>query len=78
MHFVNSNKYKILYIIFIISKTEEDNFYLFDCLKISGAGEKYRSYMGQYPVISISLKSMKKSGYKEAFVEFKNLIAGEV
>ena len=59
-------------------KTEEDNSYLFDVLKIAGAGEKYYKYMGQYPVISISLKSMKKSGYNEAFVEFKNLIAGEV
>lgn len=59
-------------------KTEEDNSYLFDNLKISEAGEKYREYMGQYPVISISLKSMKKSGYREALIEFKNLIAGEV
>ena len=59
-------------------KTEEDSSYLFDSLKILGAGEKCREYMGQYPVISISLKSMKKPDYNEAFVEFKNLIAGEV
>ncbi len=59
-------------------KTEEDNLYLFDGLKISETGEKYRQYMGQYPVISISLKSMKQSNYQEAFSEFKNMISKEV
>lgn len=59
-------------------KTEEDNSYLFDGLAISGAGENYQKYMGQYPVISISLKSMKQVSYEMAFVEFKNLIANEI
>ena len=48
-------------------KTDEDNSYLFDGLKISEAGEKYRRYMGEYPVISISLKGMKQPGYEDAF-----------
>ena len=34
--------------------------------------------MGQYPVISISLKSMKQSDYQEAFSEFKNMISKEI
>lgn len=59
-------------------KTEEDNSYLFDGLKISETGEKYRQYMGQYPVISVSLKSMKQSDYQEAFSEFKNMISKEL
>ncbi len=59
-------------------KTEANNSYLFDGLNISGAGEKYQKYMGQYPVISISFKSMKQSSYELAFAEFKNIIASEV
>ncbi|MBQ9110300.1 MAG: hypothetical protein IJY06_02885, partial [Oscillospiraceae bacterium] len=38
-------------------KTEEDNSYLFEGLNISKAGDKYKAYQGQYPVISLSLKS---------------------
>lgn len=59
-------------------KTEDDNCYLFDGLKITGSGEKYHKYMGQYPVISISLKSMKQTSYELAFAEFKNMIASEI
>ena len=58
-------------------KTDEDNSYLFDGLAISGAGEKYKSYMGQYPVISISLKSMKQPTWEEAFLQFKNIVISE-
>lgn len=59
-------------------KTEEDNSYLFNGLAISEAGDKYKAYMGQYPVISISLKGLGQPSYEEAFSEFKNLIAQEV
>ncbi|MDE5582187.1 MAG: ATP-binding protein [Ruminococcus sp.] len=58
-------------------KTEEDNSYLFDSLKISEAGNKYKSYMGQYPVISISLKSMKQPTWEESFFEYQTLIIDE-
>ncbi len=58
-------------------KTEEDNSYLFDGLAISGTGEKYKAYMGQYPVISISLKSMKQPTWKESFSQFKEIVADE-
>lgn len=58
-------------------KTDENNSYLFDGLKISEAGEKYRRYMGEYPVISISLKSMKQPSWEEAFLQFKNIVISE-
>ena len=35
------------------------------------------AYQGQYPVISISLKSMKQASYTNAFYMYKNLIAKE-
>jgi hypothetical protein len=58
-------------------KTDEDNSYLFEGLKISQAGEKYKKYQGQFPVISLSLKSMKQPSFKLAFSEYKNLIRRE-
>ena len=41
--------------------TPKDNRYLFSGLKIMQAGERYLSCMGQYPVISLSLKSARHS-----------------
>ncbi|MCD8095686.1 MAG: AAA family ATPase, partial [Ruminococcus sp.] len=58
-------------------KTDEDNSYLFDGLNISKAGEKYMSYQGQYPVISLSLKSMKQPSYDLAFYSFRYMINNE-
>ena len=58
-------------------KTEEDNSYLFDGLAIAEAENKYCKYMGQYPVISISLKSMKQVSYADAFDKFKDIIISE-
>ena len=57
-------------------KTDENNAYLFDGLKISKFPECMQ-YQGQSPVISISLKSMKQGSYKDAFHMFKVLIARE-
>jgi hypothetical protein len=59
-------------------KTDEDNSYLFEGLKISQAGEKYKKYQGQFPVISLSLKSMKQPSYEYAFMQYKQLITREV
>ena len=56
--------------------TEKSNAYLFDGLKIAAYPE-YMTYQGQYPVISISLKSMKQACYTDAFYMYKNLIAKE-
>lgn len=41
------------------------------------AGEKYLKEFGQYPVISLSLKSMKQGSYESAFHCLKEEIAGE-
>ena len=58
-------------------KTDESNAYLFDGLKISEYPECMK-YQGQYPVISISLKSMKQATFEEAFAVFKDLIRAEI
>lgn len=58
-------------------KTQEDNSYLFDGLAISEAGNKYRKYMGKYPVISISLKGMKQPTLEESLFEYQTLIIDE-
>ena len=50
---------------------------LFDGTKIMGAGERYVSEMGRYPVISISLKSMKQADYEKAFYCLKRETARE-
>ena len=62
---------------YFFEKSERDNAYLFNDLAISKAGEKYLSHMGQYPVISISLKGMKQASYEMAFLQFKKLVIRE-
>ena len=52
---------------YFFEKGEKDNSSLFQGLKIMDAGEKYLSHMGKYPVISISLKSMKQYSYDLAY-----------
>lgn len=49
-------------------RTDEDNSYLLKNLDIL---QKYKAYMGQYPVIIISLKAMKQQNYFAAFEYFK-------
>ena len=56
--------------------TEKSNAYLFDGLKIASYPE-YMAYQGQYPVISISLKSMKQKNFTLAFETYKYLIKSE-
>ena len=46
-------------------------------MKIAGAGDKYLSHMGKYPVISISMKSMQKDTYEESINVFRYLISDE-
>lgn len=58
-------------------KTDEDNAYLFKGLKISECSEEILSHQGQYPVIFISLKSMKQETYEEAFDSFRSIIIRE-
>ena len=62
---------------YYFEKTDRDNSYLFSDLKISQAGDKYKAHMGQYPVISLSLKSMKQATYESSFALFKKIISDE-
>lgn len=50
---------------------------LFKGTKIMDAGDEYLAHMGQYPVISISLKSMKQRSYDLAFDMLKKAIQEE-
>ncbi|WP_455255127.1 AAA family ATPase [Ruminococcus sp.] len=56
--------------------TEKSNAYLFDGLKIAAYPE-YMAYQGRYPVISVSLKSMKQKNFTLAFETYKYLIKSE-
>ena len=58
-------------------KTGNDNSYLFEGLNIMGAGEQYLAHMGQYPVINISLKSMKQPDFETAYATYKDIIKDE-
>ena len=55
----------------------EDSRALFAGTKIMSAGEEYLKWMGQFPVISLTLKSMKQATYKNAFYSFREEIARE-
>jgi hypothetical protein len=46
---------------------KKDNTHIFDGMEIMSQGEKYLSYMGQYPVINLSLKSGKQPTFDDAF-----------
>lgn len=56
---------------------QQDASELFEGTKIMDAGEKYLDYMGKYPVIMLTLKSMKQSTYENAFYCLKEEIARE-
>ncbi len=51
--------------------------HLFEGLKIMSAGERYTSEQGQYPVISLTLKSTKQPSFESAYAKLKRAIAGE-
>lgn len=57
--------------------TKIDHTHLFEGLDIMQAGEKYCSYMGQYPVISLSLKSGKQPDFQLAYDMLVRQIAYE-
>lgn len=54
-----------------------DNSRYFDGMKISKAGENYNQYMGQYPVISLSLKSAKQPDFDMAYRMLVDQISSE-
>ena len=50
---------------------------LFAGTKIMNAGEAYLKHKGKYPVISVTLKSMKQATYEDAFYCLKEEISAE-
>ena len=56
---------------------KKDNSYLFERLDIMKAGGKYTSYMGQYPVINLSLKGGKQPDFELAYAMLKRQITDE-
>lgn len=62
---------------YFFEKSDEDRSRLFAGTKIMGTGEKYLEEQGQYPVISLSLKSMKQASYESAFYCLKEDISRE-
>ena len=62
---------------YFFEKSQENRSRLFAGTKIMEAGEKYLKEFGQYPVISLSLKSMKQGSYESAFHCLKEEIGGE-
>ncbi len=62
---------------YFFEKSETDQTYLFEGMKILEAGEKYTGEMGKYPVITLSLKSMKQASYADAFYCLKEEVARE-
>lgn len=63
--------------VFDKSGKEEDNSYLFTGLGIMMAGDNYTKHMGQYPVISLSMKSAKQPSFDKAYGMLKRQIANE-
>ena len=62
---------------YFFERRKRDNSELFRGLKIMEAGEKYLSHMGKYPVISISLKSMKQYSCELSFEMLKKAVREE-
>ena len=62
---------------FEMTDQNNSNAYLFNGLKISECGEEIMRHQGQYPVITISLKSMKQDTYEDAFASFRSIISKE-
>ena len=58
-------------------KSGEDPAVLFSGTKILEAGEQYLSHMGRYPVISLSLKSMKQPSPELSLAMLKKAVGAE-
>lgn len=62
---------------YFFEKTDSDNSALFAGTKIMNCGPQYLKHMGQYPVISLTLKSMKQATYEHAFYFLKEELSRE-
>lgn len=58
-------------------KSDTNQAALFDGLEIMSAGERYTAYMGQYPVINLSLKGARQADYDKSYYCLKDEIARE-
>lgn len=61
---------------FFDNRTEETAG-LFEGLAIMNAGEKYLQHMGKYPVINLSLKSLKQDSFDLAYEQLKRVLKKE-
>ncbi len=55
-------------------KTDEDTSIYFQDKKIWNCGEKYRKYQGQYPVIFVTFKDIKKDTWQETYDSIAQMI----
>ena len=62
---------------YFFEKTEEDNSYLFENLKIWKSGEEYIKHQGKYPVINLDFKSIEGLGWESAYEKARLMIANE-
>ena len=62
---------------YYFEKTEEDNSYLFENLKIWKAGERYIDHQGKYPVINLTFKGAKMNTWEDTYIELINSISEE-
>lgn len=51
--------------------------HIFAGLKIMGAGDNYLAHMGQYPVIYLTFKDIKKENFQDSIRQFMMVIADE-
>lgn len=62
---------------YFFDNTTENVAELFSDLAIMQAGESYLQFMGQYPVICLSLKSLKQPSYELAYEQLKRVLRKE-
>lgn len=62
---------------FEYTEANESRKHLFDGLRIMDAGEYYTAYQGQYPVITLTLKSAKQETFELAYSCLKESLANE-
>jgi hypothetical protein len=59
---------------YYFSKSDDDNSYLFRDKKIFQQGERYVSELGKYPVIYLTFKDVKESGYEKTLEQIKYML----
>lgn len=62
---------------YFLEQSNENTRELFENTKIMKAGENYLQHMGKYPVISISLKSLKQEDFELSFDQLKRVVKKE-